>query len=325
MFIKRIYIKIHQVISLAAVYVFDFRRFLIYSGIRLRRSKREAAAAWLTMYFHRLEKGLSFRNPRIGFGQDVVRITINGLRLYLDDFGQDRTAALCWQVLSDYFAYHLENDALNDELYALFQAINFDESCAASLCTSAARECERSKILRDSCMDFRRFAYSRFSVRDFIDEPVDIALIREAADIARKTPSVCNRQAWQLHVYQGKDDIGRVLACQGGNRGFADCIGTVLVVTATSEHFFSIVERNQGFIDGGLYSMSLVYALHALGLATCCLNLSLSPDQDKRLQEVAGLSPGEMPIMMIAVGHYPASFKVASSERRDLSETLIEH
>ena len=71
--------------------------------------------------------------------------------------------------------------------------------------------------------------------------------------------------------------------------------------------------------------MSIIYALHSIGLATCCLNLSLSPKQDKKLLKVAKLQPEEMPIMMVAVGHYKASFKVASSERRDLSETIVQH
>lgn len=86
------------------------------------------------------------------------------------------------------------------------------------------------------------------------------------------------------------------------------------------QSFEGIHERNQCFIDGGLFAMSVLYSLHAKGLATCPLNWSADEDQDMRLRSVIDIKPAENVIMMIAVGHYPPHLNVAKSTRKNVSE-----
>ncbi|NES66883.1 MAG: nitroreductase, partial [Okeania sp. SIO2D1] len=112
-------------------------------------------------------------------------------------------------------------------------------------------------------------------------------------------------------------------SCQNGNRGFGEQASKVLIVTSNLEHFASIGERYQGWIDGGMFSMSLVYGLHSLGLGICCLNWSFKKKQDRQLKIIAGIPDSDLVIMMIAVGHLPEEFKVAQSPRKPLKEVLI--
>jgi hypothetical protein len=71
-----------------------------------------------------------------------------------------------------------------------------------------------------------------------------------------------------------------------------------------------------------MFAMSLIYALHSLGLGTCCLNWSVEQDADLRLRSVAQIAPSENVIMLLAVGHLPDELAVACSPRKDLSDVL---
>ncbi|EAZ90593.1 nitroreductase family protein [Crocosphaera chwakensis] len=141
--------------------------------------------------------------------------------------------------------------------------------------------------------------------------------------MAQKTPSVCNRQSSKVYVFSRDEDKQKILSYQNGNRGFGEQASKVLIVTSNMEHFTSIGERNQCWIDGGMYAMSLVYALHSLGLGTCCLNWSVECRVDKQLREVAEISDSEAVIMMIAVGHLTDELKVAQSPRKKIEDVLI--
>lgn len=324
--ILRIWNKLKGYLKLIEAYACDYKRFAIYSGLTQRRSKKAATAAHLTMNFHRIEKGLSLRETRLNFGEDVVESVTRFLKQYVKRYGVDDTAASCWKCLKDYHELHDSRDALNRELYNVFATIDIGiEGKAKADSLTAVCYYQRQEILQQAKLDFASFVYSRLSVRDFSDEPVDTKLLFEAARIAQKTPSVCNRQGWRMHVYNTPESCKRAVGCQGGNRGFGELIQCAVIVTGEIEHFFSPVERNQGFIDGGLYAMTLTYALHSLGLATCCLNLSLSPKQERRLRRECGIGPNEMPIMMIAVGHYPENFKTASSQRKRVEDVISIH
>jgi hypothetical protein len=137
-----------------------------------------------------------------------------------------------------------------------------------------------------------------------------------------RTPSVCNRQAWRVYVFTDDEDKRRVLQHQNGNRGFGDRISQLLVVTCDLSAFVTIGERAQAWVDGGMFSMSLVYALHFAGLGTCCLKAPNEIREDRALRRVCGIPDCEVVIMMIAVGHLIEEFAVAQSARRALEEVV---
>ena len=82
------------------------------------------------------------------------------------------------------------------------------------------------------------------------------------------------------------------------------------------------MERNQSFIDGGFFGMSLVYALHYLGLGTCCLHWSVNYKKDNKLRKLVKIKDSENILFMILVGHLPTKLKVAKSERIDLNDIM---
>ena len=112
------------------------------------------------------------------------------------------------------------------------------------------------------------------------------------------------------------------MAHQNGNAGFGDDADKVLIVTVELKDFRGPKERNQAYIDGGLFSMSLIYAMHSLGIGTCALNLSLNHKDELELLREAEIPHSEIAIMMIAIGKIPEQFYVADSARRDLEDVV---
>ena len=173
-----------------------------------------------------------------------------------------------------------------------------------------------------SKVDLSGFFSHRFSVRHFSEEPVGRELLHSALRMAQKSPSVCNRQSGRVYVFDNDELGSSVLACQNGNRGFGHTANKILVVTSELGSFLSAGERNQCWIDGGLFAMSLIYALHSLGLGVCCLNWSVEFERDEELRRVAGIRDSENVIMLLAVGHLPERFRVACSQRRPTEEVV---
>lgn len=189
---------------------------------------------------------------------------------------------------------------------------------------SAVLHLSRQHIVASARGDFANLVAARHSTRMFSAEPVDQALLEESVAHALRTPSVCNRQGGRVYILRDPEALHEALEIQGGTRGFSEEIRTLLIVTCSLEVFRGGRERNQAWVDGGLFAMTLIYALTYVGLGSCPLNWSSSPRQDRKLRHLLELPEEEIIIMMIAVGHLLPEFTVAASPRRPLSEVLSE-
>ena len=169
--------------------------------------------------------------------------------------------------------------------------------------------------------NFEVFSKSRSSIRDFADGEISNEIIEKAIEIASNSPSACNRQAWKVHVFKGKKkDI--VLEHQNGNQGFQERISTVLLITGLNTSY-SYYERNQMFVDGGIFSMSLMYAFHYLQVGVCALNSSYSLSGEIALRKAIQLSIDEEPVVMLAIGNLKEKFEVTKSQRKDISGLIV--
>lgn len=170
------------------------------------------------------------------------------------------------------------------------------------------------------------FFGSRHSVRNFEPGgiPTDDQLYAIVA-LARNTPSVCNRQAYRVHVYRARQDIDAILRIQNGATGFADVVPALGVVTARRALFVGPDERNQRWVDGGLFAMTIVWAAHAIGLGTCMLNWALPSVSSARLRKVADIPDDEDIVVLIAIGHPKEGSRVARSQKRELDDLARIH
>jgi nitroreductase len=125
-------------------------------------------------------------------------------------------------------------------------------------------------------------------------------------------------------VYWVQDSLHkkRVLELQFGNRGFGETAGEILVITTDILTVFGQHERKQIFVDGGLYSMTLLNALHYVGLGVCPLNWGVFPKRDRMLKDALDIPASQEVILILAIGELPDEVVAAKSIKKTVSDTL---
>jgi nitroreductase len=169
---------------------------------------------------------------------------------------------------------------------------------------------------------FASLVRSRRSVRRFAPRSLPEGALWQAVELARHSPSVCNRSGSRVWVATDAPLRQQLLRHQDGHQGFAEEAAALALVTVDTSVFHTVGERHQAWVDGGLFAMTFVHALHAQGLGTCCLNWSVEPAADRALKRQAGLPPGETVVMMVAIGILPDHYTVAHSPRRPVEQVL---
>ncbi|MEL6928885.1 MAG: nitroreductase family protein [Cyanobacteria bacterium J06600_6] len=310
------------IINLFKNYSYDFQRFLSYSATQQPYKTKQRHQGRITAHYHQIEKGLSLQHTRVGFGKEVVRHLVKMLQTYQQNYGADELTQIALDTLFAYYKFNLEAGHDNSELYQQLIALKQIDSRELGK-VGGTISVTKEQIHQAITGDFSEFVQARHSIRQFDTiKTVDPKTIEQAVAMAIQTPSVCNRQTWKVYSYSDREAKKRILAYQNGNRGFGENASQILIVTSDLNYFMTPAERHQCFIDGGMFAMSLVYALHSLCVGTCCLNWSADYKRDLALKAEAQISQAESVIMMIAVGHLPDNFVVASSPRKKLSEIL---
>lgn len=185
-----------------------------------------------------------------------------------------------------------------------------------------AIEWARSDIERATDFDCDAFVQTRCSLRQLTGAPVDAAILENAVRQALKSPRSCNREMRRVHVVYDAELRDEVLTYHAGNRGFGHRLGALLIITADIREFDMVGERNQGWIDGGIFANALVMALHANRLGSCMLNWSVDCLQDKRLRQAFKIPDHEAIVTFLGVGHMPEQFEVCASPSPDVRDVM---
>lgn len=263
----------------------------------------------LTKDYHRIEKGLALRSPKRPFGDAVRRRLESGLSDEAVDEHMPDVSAHAQSALRA-----LKN--WNDE-----------EEITSEVSPTLASPYVWDPILGNDGQNLlEHFFSTRRSVRAFDStRSVHLEDVRRAIELALSTPSVCNRQAWRVHLYTHQDDVSRVIRHQNGNTGFGESVPALAVITVDTRLFTGPGERHQRWIDGGLFAMSFSYGLHSVGLASCMLNWSMKNGASTELRSSASIDDHEDVVMLVAIGHTETNFRVARSPRRPIDAVLTAH
>ncbi|UBM26570.1 nitroreductase family protein [Pseudomonas sp. p1(2021b)] len=310
----------YRLLDTANGFLYDFIRFFKYGGWPGKLSDKAQRDYGLIMRYHGLEKSLSYkeRNPSAGWRNAFDTLSFIEAAHLHGEIGPVDVAAV--KVLEKFISLPgNEKDIRSKNIKERLKVINAEVGE-----DHGAIDYSHLDFLRGMLQSPEDFFFSRYSLREFKDKAVSKSVIERAVSLAMKTPSVCNRQAWA--VYNASEKMVRdvVLSHQNGNKPFGDKVPNVLVVAADLRAFFTGREHYQHWIDGGLFSMSLMYAFHSLGLATCPLNWSQTPAMDKSLRSKLCIKDSHTIIMVIAVGYPDEHNKVCVSARRSLSEVVFD-
>lgn len=299
-------------VKVLSSYGYDARRFLGASSAGRSADDAERLAAHISMDYHRLEKGMALPSPRYGFGRDVVTRLIRNIGRYEVEYGPADVTRFGRGALAEYRRFNAAKVAPELEL----QVDTFLAGEASpNPCGGVAALTSQTLFPFDS-EAAKRFLLSRHSVRQFDARPIPEEILQEAVRIAQQAPSVCNRQSARVFASNDRAKMDEMLKLQNGNRGFGDRLGAVIVVASDMRAFTSLGERNQCWVDGGIFAMSLALALHSQHVGACMLNWSVEPGRDRALRRCLGIDDNHAIITMMGAGYAPDSLVVAASPRR---------
>ena len=299
---------------------YDQGRFLKHSP-NSRATTKEGALAAIIMTYHVVEKGLTMPDMRLGFGREMILGLVESLNEFADKYGTSEAQFIeAVRVIAEYKKIHEEASFELDEVRS--RAISTLLS-RVPVEPSSQIEMTRERYWAELESPFETFSASRHSVRHFAGT-ISEEQIRSAVALANNAPSACNRQYVRVHCVSDREKIRECLALQNGNRGFGHLADKLLILTADLRAAWG-AERNDIFTNAGIYLMNLCYALHKNRVAHCMLNWSAPPLLDQQLRRIIPIEEAETVVVFIACGDVPEKFKLASSPRKSVQETLVLH
>lgn len=300
----------------------DLSRFRRWSAFGKRRSgdPRFAQAA-LMLSAHGVEKGLSLASfePRRGLAKLRATQSKAAEHLAQGRSKEDAAYTMARDAVNSYLKIHAD---LGIEATDIAPPESHDRPLDQVDSWQSLRGPEDLTIDDSARAGLIRGIQTRSSIRDYAQTPISETEIAEVVNIASATPSVCNRQGVRVHATTDPSVIKAALGYQNGNRSFGEAVPGLFIVTTDLTIFANSSERNQAFIDGGLFSMTLMLALHAHGFGSCPLNWSASYRQDRALRAAVTIPEHEVVIMMISFGKLTADYKAAGSRRYPIDHVL---
>lgn len=319
-FVLNSYYRIQYPLHVWPLVRYDAKRFIRTSA---KLDTEESLIGLITNNIHSIEKGFTMPDFRIGFGQKRLCEVLDQCILYVNKYGtQNIQIAEAAKSILDYQKCHEEKGvALPENIQSKIQSFlkSFPNLSTDSIQIDTTKEDFFSK--KNS--SFLEFSASRRSSRNFTPEPVDVLLLEKAVALAQNAPSACNRQSPRVYLVKTPEKVQEVLKYQGGNRGFGQTVDKLLIVCGFLGNYHD-TERNCVYIDGGIFTMNLAYALHYYGIGGCILNWSVTKVRDKKIREILPIRNNEVVIDIIACGNVPEKFKICRSEKKQLESILTE-
>lgn len=321
---QRMYIYLAQSWILYANFHKDLQLYKKYSTV-FDSESFENKEANIILAYHSLEKGFLFSEMKPNFGKMRV-VQLNKLLNDPEVINKSNKSQVkvAYQIMCKYYELHLKHHYNTEDYFPEKLYLNYKQILADHYSTEfeGIIRYTSEEFYQHNNKDFDVFANSRKSVRNFTGEKVSLSLIKDAIKLASTAPSVCNRQASRVYLVEDKSKIDQILKIQGGMTGYTDGVSQLLILTNDRKYYYTIGERNQFYIDGGLFLMNLLYALHFYKIAACPANWGKRIDEEENLNQFITLPESEKIICMIPIGVAVDNFSVCLSKRRDYEEIL---
>lgn len=323
--VKKVKRSLTYGLGIASAYKNDCREYMRWQYNNPKLKTKNSLEARILRQTHVIEKGMSLSHPKEKFGVGKV----SDLLEYIAEFckrgfiiEESTPVKNALGVIDAYLQFHRERGFIPSEIvnkYEYFKSYAPDSNDSFGI-----RSIALEKLQENVHSDFPEFFCSRHSVRQFVDKAVNYEDIRKAVSLAMHAPSACNRQSVKVYFYSDKkinSALGDLIA---GNTGFDKEVPHYLVLTSDMSAFYDAFERNQVYVDGGIFCMALIEALHYFGIASCVLQNGEFKDRNFEFKKICGNIPdNEKIICFIAIGYYKDNVVYATSHRKKLEEVLI--
>lgn len=301
---------------------YDMNIFLEHSNI-LKEETQLKYVGRIVMLYHIIEKGLTMPEMKLGFGQPKLINLIDKCLAYQKKYDRSNIQYQhALGVIAEYSKVHKDNSFKIDSNLQkkIDDLLNNEQEIEISHQINKTRD----GYFENQFSSFDNFSNSRFSIRNFSGK-IEGKQIESAISLAQNTPTSCNRQTIRVHVIENKDLISRVFQIQNGNRGFGHLVDKLLVVTVDLSAYQESVERNLPYVDGGIYTMNLLYSLHFNKVAAIPLNWCVKDIDDLKMRKTIDIPDSEVIIVLIGCGNIPNEFKLAVSKRYDYKDIYKIH
>lgn len=266
----------------------------------------------LQIRVHAIEKGMSIGKLKEGFGNKKACGIVDDLRLFLSIGGDRQFVVEACSVLNQYIIFKEEVGQEVDDVK--FKLTNFMKTYKIlPLCKGGVYRLKYDEIMAMAHGPLPEVLSSRYAVRDFGSKPIDMGLLCKALQVAEKSPSACNRQSWRIHVYLGEKAL-KLFDLQDGAKSFEKEMQAAILICGDLTSY-SLDETNLPYVDGGLYGMNLMLALHYYGLASIPLTMGRRMSNLRKIKGAMGIPHNEVPVLLIGVGSYKDEFRAAASFR----------
>lgn len=293
------------------------KRYAKYSA---KFEDKDSMLSMLLNTSHSIEKGFAMPNFRYGFGEVKIAYLLDLFEKYISIYGYDNVVLdKVRNVLFQYYTIHKSNDYLLPEgVYCRIEKILSLNNIEGKL----PKEVTISEFFSNKDSSFPDFLDSRRSCRNFSTENISLDIYTKAIELANNYPSACNRQPCRVYVVQDQEKIEQVFSLHGGNRGFGHNVTTLIVITSFLGGYSMDREFNCAFVDGGIYTMNLAYALHYYEIGCCILNWSIDAKKDKLMRQYLPIKDNEVVVTLLACGKPKDSFVLCDSGKRIVDDIM---
>ncbi len=277
-----------------------------YSNVALRRN------------IHRLEKGLLMRPRRKVFALNYIEETVEAFTKATQKSKQSSETKWAFDVLTNFFkVIDLSNPKLKKTHQKFKNASQKIKESKNEKFIPYQRDLKESSTSYD---EFLQLCLKRRSVRWYSDKKVPHKLIDKAIKAANLSPSACNRQPFEIRIFDDPKLVKKISKIPFGTGGYSDNIPVICVIIGKLESYFSPRDRHLIYIDGSLFSMSFMLALETLGLSSCPINWPDFGPLEHKMARALELKPNERPLMLISLGYPLKEGLVAYSQKKDLDD-----
>ena len=261
----------------------DFLRFTQRSGVLFINEKK--IEGHIIAVNHTIEKGLAMPDQKTPFSIDRVEYLIFLLKKFGSFAGKDNNLSkimdISVKILKDWSQLH--HTTKDVKIQKLIEEIS-------RLSTSYEKETIINfGLIKEAYLPnetFSKMASRRRSIRNYDETIISENIIDDACKVASFSPSVCNRNLGGFELIKGNTNIKKALDLQGGNRGYDHKVFNLGYIFFKINRLYDPEERNQGFIDAGLFAMTLTYALLSKGIGSVMLNWAQSPSTDLKFRRL---------------------------------------
>jgi len=178
-----------------------------------------------------------------------------------------------------------------------------------------SEEVDSEQVWRKFGMDVFKGIYTRRSVRDFTDVPVENEKVQEILTAGSWAPSGLNNQPWRFVVVRSSEKRGELARLTHYSR-ILEQAPLAIAVFADRSAMYNDIKDYQAI---GACLQNMLLAAHALGLGTVWLGEILK--NAAAVRKSLDL-PEELELMAVLAVGYPARTDQTST-RKDLAELLL--